>query len=441
MSRMLSPGETVQLQTSGVLCVVEEHLGGGGQGEVYRCTADGKPIALKWYHAHYLAGAPRLRDRIENAIREGPPSDRFLWPLDLAIAPGLEFGYVMPLREKRFRGIIEWMKRRIRMSFYALATAGFELADSFLLLHAKKGLCYRDISFGNAFFDPDGGEIRICDNDNVDFNGQPGEIGGTPAFMAPEIVRGEAMPSIESDRHSLAVLLFYLFLTHHPLEGAREAAIRCMDEPARRKLYGLEPVFIFDPQDESNRPVPEFHPLPIAFWPIYPKSLRDLFTRAFTTGLRDPTNGRVGESEWRSAMIKLRDSIMHCPGCQGENFYDPDALRQAGGRPPACWNCGQEATLPFRVRIDKTVVLLNRGTRLFHHHVDPQRMYDFSGAVAEVTQHPTQPDVLGLKNVGGQKWTFQGPDHVVKEVAPGMNCRLVSGATVNFGTASGEIRR
>ena len=42
--------------------------------------------------------------------------------------------------------------------------------------------------------------------------------------MAPEIVRGQAKASTETDLFSLAVLLFYMLFMHHPLEGAREAA-------------------------------------------------------------------------------------------------------------------------------------------------------------------------------------------------------------------------
>src|SRR5205807_1017258 len=144
----------------------------------------------------------------------GPPSDRFLWPLELAGCDDLPgFGYLMELRENRFKGIVDMMAGRVEPSFTALASAGFELADSYLLLHSK-GLCYRDISFGNVFLDPHSGEVRICDNDNVDVDGQPGEIGGTPRFMAPELVRGDQTPSIKTDRYSLAVLLFYLFMIH-----------------------------------------------------------------------------------------------------------------------------------------------------------------------------------------------------------------------------------
>ena len=52
---------------------------------------------------------------------------------------------------------------------------------------------------------------------------------GTPRFMAPEIVLGKAKPSRNTDLYSLAVLLFYMFMMGHPLEGKLEADIRCMD--------------------------------------------------------------------------------------------------------------------------------------------------------------------------------------------------------------------
>ena len=89
------------------------------------------------------------------------------------------------------------------------------------------GAKYQDISFGNLFFNPDNGDVLICDNDNVSFdNSKPGGVLGTPGFMAPEIVRGEKRPSKDTDRYSLSVLLFYLFMVNHPLEGKLEASIR-----------------------------------------------------------------------------------------------------------------------------------------------------------------------------------------------------------------------
>ena len=48
-------------------------------------------------------------------------------------------------------------------------------------------------------------------------------------------------------------------MVNHPLEGKLEASIRCMDMAARVKLYGTDPVFIFDPNNKTNRPVKGIH--------------------------------------------------------------------------------------------------------------------------------------------------------------------------------------
>src|SRR6185503_16695337 len=300
MDQILKAGQKVQPASSHLNCFVEKFLSGGGQGEVYRATLGGRPVALKWYYP--ASGTADQRKALETLIKMGPPSDRFLWPTELATtAAAPAFGYLMPLRDARFKGIVDLMKRRIEPTFRALATAGLELSHSYLQLHSK-GLCYRDISFGNVSFDPDSGDILIGDNDNVAVDEQArSSVLGTPRFMAPEVVRGEAMPGTQTDLFSLSVLLFYMLMVHHPLEGKKELAIKCLDLPAMTKLYGTEPVFIFDPKDNSNEPVPGYHDNALAFWPIYPQFVRNLFTHAFTDGIRDPQNGRVRESEWRAA--------------------------------------------------------------------------------------------------------------------------------------------
>ena len=408
MNEQLKHGDTLTTEKTKTQCAVEGLLGGGGQGEVYRArlgSSPGEGVALKWYLPH--AATAQQRTTIEALIARGAPSPRFLWPQDLVTSPATSgCGYLMPLRAPRFKGIVDLMKRRIEPSFRALATAGLELSDSYLQLHAR-GLCYRDISFGNVFFDPDSGEVLICDNDNVGIDTAEGGVRpgvlGTPRFMAPEVVRGEALPSTETDLFSLAVLLFYMMMVHHPLEGKRESEIRCMDLPAMTRLYGSDPLFVFDPRDESNRPVVGLHDNAISFWPLYPAFLRDLFTRAFTDGLRDPKHGRVRESEWRAAMVQLRDSIVYCQACAAECFYDAAALRDTGSG-PLCWSCGASVHLPARIRVGRSVVMLNHDGALFPHHLDEARRYDFSRPAATVERHPARPDVWGLQNLSAEKW-------------------------------------
>ena len=438
MNELLRPKETVTTQATNQKCRIEKFLGGGGQGEVYRADLDGVPVAVKWYFSTSATVAQRAA--LEELIRLGAPDNRFLWPLDLLSGHGIEgFGYVMALRDVRFKGIVDLMKRRVEPSFRSLAKAGCQLAESYLRLHSK-GLCYRDISFGNVFFDPNTGDILICDNDNVGVNnGQPSGILGTPGFMAPEVVRGEARPGTQTDLFSLSVLLFYMFMVHHPLEGKKEAEIKCFDLPAKNRLYGSEPVFIFDPVNDTNRPVRGFHDNVLEFWPLYPEFFQALFTRAFTNGIRDPEHGRVRESEWRAAMVKLADSIFHCAHCGSENFYDV-AKVQTDGSAGKCWGCKRDLHLPARIRIGNSVVLLNADAELCHHHIDATRGYDFTKTIASVARHPTDPGIWGLKNNSATRWTCTYPDGKIIDVDPGKRVTLQSGVRINFGAAEGEVR-
>lgn len=437
MSQLLARGQKVRTESTGLTCEVLKFLGGGGQGEVYEAVLGGKKVALKWYYP--ASATTEQRAALETLTAMGAPSSKFLWPVELASSGLADYGYVMSLRDARYKSIVDMMKRRIEPSFRALATVGLELSHSFLQLHAR-GLCYRDISFGNAFFDPNTGEVLICDNDNVTVDSQTsGGVYGTPRFMAPEIVRGDAVPSSQTDLFSLSVLLFYMFVMHHPLEGKRELEIKCLDLPAMKKLYGTEPLFIFDPNDHSNAPDTAHQRNALVFWAIYPKFLRELFIKAFTEGIRDPLHGRVRESNWRSVMVRLRDCIIYCGHCKAENFCDSDAISITNKADTVCWSCKRPLQPPPRLRIARTEVMLNHDANLFPHHVDDERKYDFTQPLATVTRHPTEPNIWGLKNLSRENWSATNIKGEVNDVRPGRSVTLAVGTRINFGRSEGEI--
>jgi serine/threonine protein kinase len=435
MNQLLRNGDKVAIRGGSAECRVGDFLGGGGQGEVYRATWQGKEYALKWYYLQWATDEQFAS--LETLLRIGFPDERFLWPQQLSTrVAGKGYGYLMDLRGAKYKGINDLMKRRADPTFRSLTTAGFQLADSFLNLHAK-GLCYRDISFGNVFLDPNTGDILICDNDNVGVNRESSSgVMGTQRFMAPEIVTGKDNPSSDSDLYSLAVLLFYIFYLHHPLDGALEAAIHVLDIPAMNRLYGQSPVYIFDPVNLSNRPVPGLHDNAIIYREIYPAFLNELFEKTFTKGIRDIQHGRTRESEWRSAMLRLRDLLCFCPDCRAENYYDPQS--QATGTQQHCWNCQHPIRFPLKLSIGRKMIMLNHNTQLFPYHIDrsvkPNCAFDFSVPVGEVTRHPTQPNVWGLKNLSGDNWKIKLHDGQEREVPPGKNAPLAAGHEISFGS-------
>ena len=403
-------------------------LGGGTQGQVYAVAVDGEMLALKWYLPACIARDPGLAGRLRQSIGLGAPNDDFLWPLALLEPsaasrplirhPEAGFGYLMALRPPGFLGAHLHAGGELEISLQNVLRACFFLADGFHQLHLK-GLCYKDVSLGNLFLEPASGRILICDNDNVDIDGRdPGSVLGTPGFMAPEVLLRRARPSASSDLFSLAVLIFRLLTRHDPFRGRRELAIRCLDEPARRRLYGEEPLFIFDPDDDGNRPDPVEHAAALITWPIYPPAIQALFLQTFGPGLHQPQR-RALTGQWTQALARCLDQRLLCPHCGQETFPAPE-------QPGHCWSCGGSLPQPLQLQTPNGRVSASAGNGLYPHHLDPLAALDLHHPLAQLEAHPSDPALLGLKNLSAERWLADLSDGRTMELAPGKTCNLAA---------------
>ena len=414
---------------------VSSLLGQGGQGYVFEVRRDsGEPLALKWYKPQ--SATARQYDEMQQLVEIGSPHERFLWPLSMArVGSQPSFGYVMQLRHPRFLELSYLLLNADRdgkpldVSFASIIELCRQLSHSFLRLHAR-GLCYRDISFGNVFFDPGNGDVLICDNDNVGIDNGTGRVLGTPYFMAPEVVRDttfRTLPNTDTDRHSLAVLLFYALFLGHPLEGARtDAGMR--DAQWLTTHFGTEPLFCMHPTLDGNRPAPIVR----QYWRIYPRFLRELFVQAFVAGLDDP-GARVTEGQWIKALDRLRDGMLACPRCGATTFWstDDDVV--------SCWQDGAEVRPPYLLDVGRRTVAVGPQTTIRSDHLTSG--VDHPRVLAQVRRHPDAPDRWGLHNASDFSWPVAYPGGQSFLLEPERTIELVEGASVQIRAATVRVRR
>ncbi|HWG03716.1 MAG TPA: hypothetical protein VG271_01755, partial [Beijerinckiaceae bacterium] len=227
----------------------------------------------------------------------------------------------------------------------------------------------------------------------------------------------------------------YIIFGWHPLDGRREAEITTLDQAAERRLYGVDPLFMFDPVNTANGPVAGLHGWIVARWRTMPAALRDLFTRSFTAGLANPDAGRVVETEWRQVFARLRDAVARCCGCGFEVPVDVETARVM----PTCMACGKIVPRPTRITIGNYLVATLPGHELYRHHIELGASIILAEPVGRIEQHPTNTEILGLHNLSAEAWTGQLRDGNVLPVAPGKTVRIVDGLGVDFGHRRGTV--
>lgn len=413
--RGLKVGEKIKIKNGGEATVVSE-FGAGGQGTVYKVKYEGSDYALKWYHPGVFKDKEKqFYSNLENNISKGAPTKAFLWPLGITEYQLGSFGYLMDIRPNGYEELTDFFvgtKKKAQVhfaSFTAISTAAINIIQAFRELH-NNGYSYQDINNGNFFINPKNGDVLICDNDNVSPEGTNLGIMGKQRWMAPEIVTG-GDPDKHSDRFSLSVVLFRLLFINHPLEG-KYSTPPCMTKELERKYYGTEPIFVYDPNDDRNRPIAGTDKNLKLFWNIYPSYVREAFIRAFSTDVMLKKKPRIIEKEWLNIFFRLRAETNKCPFGNHEMFFDVEKASST------CIECGKNVNKPMVLKLTKFNLPITVGLKVYLWHIDDSRD-DIDTVVAEVIQNPKDNTLIGFKNVSNLTWKINLPDGTQRPLPPG----------------------
>lgn len=421
-------GQRIKTVSGGELEVIQK-LGEGGQGVVYKVNYNGKPLALKWYFGNKLNNADKFYRNIQNNIKQGTPTGAFLWPLEITEYFEGSFGYLMELRPPEYKDFSLFLLAKVHFAnIEALINTALCITNGFRELH-NRGYSYQDLNDGNFFVNQKTGDVLICDNDNVAPYGENLGIAGKCRYMAPEVVMGQKRPDSHTDRFSLAVVLYMLLFLNHPLEGKRTMC-PCLTEELERKFYGSDPVFVWDPANDANRPVRGVHTNEIKLWPLYPAFVRKTFEKAFSHEVMvgNDTTHRVIEKEWQEVFTTLRDLTIKC-SCGSETFIDPS---QQSCR---CINCGKSIERPPILKVKKYHAALAPGKKLYACHVQYDSD-DFKEAKGEVISSRNNPSLLGLRNDSNNTWEAILPNGSSKGYPNGQVIKLGKGIKINFGNGN-----
>ena len=218
--------------------------------------------------------------------------------------------------------------------------------------------------------------------------------------------------------------MFLLFFSNHPLEGRYTVKPNEIKTDAdEKRIYGTDPIFIFDPNDKRNAPTKLTSANAINIWNKVPVYIREIFIEAFEKERLMGNKPRILESVWLKTLVRWRSDYVKC-NCGEENLVGDGGVFTC--------KCGIARRVPVRLQFRRDAIPLYPASKLYAIQTILENE-DFHTVTGEVIRNPKDPKVLGIKNLSNATWAITGSDGTTTPKKPSEVTRIIEGVIIDFG--------
>ena len=197
---------------------LDSHIAGGGMGAVWLGTDErlGRQVAVKQVVLPVGVSSEAAAEQRARTMREGRIAARITHPHAISVYDVVDDGGSpwLVMEHLPSRSLAAVLSADGVLPVQQVAQIGAQLADALVATHAA-GIVHRDVKPGNVLVgqgDRLEGLVKITDFGISHATGdvrltQTGMVTGTPAFLSPEVARGEE-PGAAGDVWSLGATLF-----------------------------------------------------------------------------------------------------------------------------------------------------------------------------------------------------------------------------------------
>ena len=181
-----------------------------------------------------------------------------------------------------------------------------ELCKLFASVHSM-GYCFNGITSEDIIITQNK-ECKLLNNKKiVSVNDDSYEV-NYEKTCAPEILRKESRPNINSDKHTMAYIVFGLLFKSDPFEGSKTLNEVYYTKEDQLKAYE-HPVFVYSYKDKSNMPVYGIHSILIKYWNrFYSDDIKMIFRQSFVDGI-DEYEARLEDTTFIEMLTNFKHIV------------------------------------------------------------------------------------------------------------------------------------